>query len=249
MAPHELYEIEALEDGYLKVVLHGRNFMIRKNDAAQFAEALSLAAGCVRTVVTECEQIAANTNEPDLAADLAALADPHLTRDELLQATEQHHTEQVCSALGLPFESPDGHGTRRYTWYEVLDNVRGRTAMWGKLLRRAEQVDSQWLNELRGGKPQPVAADLRDHLGMLVRDTWITWARLQPDPKPSWLLPWEELTEPDREVDRLIGVRLYLAGLGQWAGQAADFDGILKGPTTDGPQTDECPIRLARGEL
>ena len=52
----------------------------------------------------------------------------------------------------------------------------------------------------------------RDALGRLVREVWITWAREQPDPKPSWLTPWEVLTEIDREVDRLIGERLYDAG-------------------------------------
>jgi hypothetical protein len=42
----------------------------------------------------------------------------------------------------------------------------------------------------------------------MVRDEWIAWAREQPNPKPSWLTPWEELTEPEREVDRRIGVRV-----------------------------------------
>jgi hypothetical protein len=52
----------------------------------------------------------------------------------------------------------------------------------------------------------------RDMLGRLVREEWIKWAKEQPNPKPSWLVPWEELSEPDREVDRRIGVRL--AGFG-----------------------------------
>jgi len=45
----------------------------------------------------------------------------------------------------------------------------------------------------------------REHLGRMVREIWIVWAREQPHPKPSWLKPWEELSEPDREVDRRIG--------------------------------------------
>ncbi len=53
----------------------------------------------------------------------------------------------------------------------------------------------------------------REALGRLVRDEWIAWAREQDNPKPSWLAPWEELSEPDREVDRRIGERLY--GLGR----------------------------------
>jgi hypothetical protein len=45
----------------------------------------------------------------------------------------------------------------------------------------------------------------RELLGRMVRDIWVAWAREQPNPKPSWLKPWEELSEPDREVDRRIG--------------------------------------------
>jgi hypothetical protein len=52
------------------------------------------------------------------------------------------------------------------------------------------------------------AAIDREALGRLVRDEWIAWAKEQPNPKRSWLLPWEELPEPDREVDRRIGERL-----------------------------------------
>jgi len=52
----------------------------------------------------------------------------------------------------------------------------------------------------------------RDAKGRLVRETWVEWARRQPSPKPSWLVPWEDLAEPDREVDRQIGEALYAAG-------------------------------------
>ena len=54
----------------------------------------------------------------------------------------------------------------------------------------------------------------RDELGRVVREAWVRWAVSRPDPKPSWLVPWEELDEDDREADRQIGeaVRDYLAG-------------------------------------
>jgi len=58
----------------------------------------------------------------------------------------------------------------------------------------------------------------REDLGRVVREEWIAWARQQSDPKPSWLVPWEELPEPDREVDRRIGERLY--GIGRTDGAA-----------------------------
>lgn len=49
----------------------------------------------------------------------------------------------------------------------------------------------------------------RETLGREVRAVWVAWAEEQPDPKPSWLVPWEGLGEADREVDRRIGERLY----------------------------------------
>lgn len=56
----------------------------------------------------------------------------------------------------------------------------------------------------------------RDKLGQLVREIWISWAVDQPNPKPSWLVPWEELSEADKEVDRMIGEKLFLVGF-RWA--------------------------------
>jgi hypothetical protein len=52
----------------------------------------------------------------------------------------------------------------------------------------------------------------RERLGIIVRAVWVEWAHEQPNPKPSWLQPWEALDEPDKEVDRRIGEALYLQG-------------------------------------
>jgi hypothetical protein len=60
----------------------------------------------------------------------------------------------------------------------------------------------------RSAGPQGEVAH-REFLGQLVRMEWGAWAREQPNPKPSWLLPWAELSEPEREVDRRIGERIY----------------------------------------
>lgn len=45
----------------------------------------------------------------------------------------------------------------------------------------------------------------RDELGRVAREAWIAWAHEQLNPKESWLAPWEELPEVDREADRRIG--------------------------------------------
>jgi hypothetical protein len=48
---------------------------------------------------------------------------------------------------------------------------------------------------------QPV----REQRGQIVRETWVTWAKRQREPKPSWLVPWDDLDDGQREVDMLIG--------------------------------------------
>lgn len=52
---------------------------------------------------------------------------------------------------------------------------------------------------------QPVRVLDREYLGKQVRGVWIAWAKEQPAPKASWLIPWEGLSERDKEVDRRIG--------------------------------------------
>ncbi len=54
---------------------------------------------------------------------------------------------------------------------------------------------------------------MRELVGKRVRSVWIQWAREQPNPKPSWLVPWDRLSEPDKEVDRRIGEELFEMGV------------------------------------
>lgn len=44
-----------------------------------------------------------------------------------------------------------------------------------------------------------------ESLGRLVRKVWIAWAKEQPSPKPSWLVPYGELPPEQQEVDNRIG--------------------------------------------
>jgi hypothetical protein len=60
--------------------------------------------------------------------------------------------------------------------------------------------------------PRHPDADLRERLGRLVREVWVDWAKEQPVPKNHWLLPWEVLSEADKEVDRRIGEAVYILG-------------------------------------
>lgn len=47
---------------------------------------------------------------------------------------------------------------------------------------------------------------LGEVLGRRVRELWVDWATRQPNPKPSWLVSWDDLSESEREVYREIGL-------------------------------------------
>ena len=61
---------------------------------------------------------------------------------------------------------------------------------------------------VRAGEP----AEPRELLGRLVRQVWVQWAQEQPEPKPSWLVGWDQLDDGQREVDMRIGKALFDAG-------------------------------------
>jgi hypothetical protein len=56
---------------------------------------------------------------------------------------------------------------------------------------------------------QSGAGELRERLGRRVREVWVEWAKRQPNPKPSWLLPYDALSEADKEADRCIGSAIW----------------------------------------
>src|ERR1700730_16063496 len=58
------------------------------------------------------------------------------------------------------------------------------------------------MDQMNGGRPLPFE---RDELGRLVREAWVRWALTQPNPKQTWLVPYNELEECDKEADRHIG--------------------------------------------
>jgi hypothetical protein len=51
---------------------------------------------------------------------------------------------------------------------------------------------------------QIIFFDLND-LGRIVCNAWIEWAKEQPNPKASWLVPYDELSQADKDADIRIG--------------------------------------------
>jgi len=100
------------------------------------------------------------------------------------------------------------------------------------------------------------SADHRERLGRRVREVWIAWAERQPDPKPSWLVPYDELSEADKEADRCIGVALWGDGFADGLAYVQTLQSLpsvtflethpeLLGPATRA-EGEEGPTRMAR---
>jgi hypothetical protein len=70
--------------------------------------------------------------------------------------------------------------------------------------------------------PTTIGDHRRESLGKRVREVWVAWARTQPNPKPEWLVPWDELEERYKEVDRLIGSALWGDFVAEYSEAAAN---------------------------
>lgn len=68
----------------------------------------------------------------------------------------------------------------------------------------------------------------RDRLGRMVRDLWIGWAERQPNPKASWLVPYDELSESDKEADRVIGEGMMHEFFAETTGERMEHERLKK---------------------
>lgn len=64
----------------------------------------------------------------------------------------------------------------------------------------------------------------RERLGRLVRELWVSWAEKQPAPKPSWLVPFDDLSEQGKEADRVIGYGLFLEFNSEMTGERMEHE-------------------------
>lgn len=104
---------------------------------------------------------------------------------------------------------------RRAKYSAVIAGDEIRTVLSALTTQQAEpEMECAYVDGPQGrvriplGRAQPAAPSLpvdRDTLGRMVREAWVRWALTQPNPKPSWLLPYSELSETDKEADRQIG--------------------------------------------
>jgi hypothetical protein len=68
----------------------------------------------------------------------------------------------------------------------------------------------------------------RDRLGRLVRELWVSWAERHPNPKQSWLVPYDELTESDKEADRVIGEGMMVEFFAATTGERCKHERLMQ---------------------
>ena len=103
---------------------------------------------------------------------------------------------------------------------EALDEIERAWGEIERLTRAAEEHNRRALPPFALTDSPPVD---REALGRLVREVWIEWAYEQAAPKPSWLVPWDDMAECDREVDRRIGERVAQSALARPVTDGADW--------------------------
>lgn len=168
------------------------------------------------------------------------------TPDEVVAAArdavaERNALRTKLAALTAPVEGEPTAEVIRLQWTKVGSGVEFGLNQWRAGFRAGRDNS---VKELYGFAPDGLLQTCdREQLGQIVREVWIAWAKEQPAPKPSWLVPWESLSEPDKEVDRRIGERLFRVGAGAciaWsfsdepavegeAGTSAEVNGVSDG--------------------
>jgi hypothetical protein len=119
------------------------------------------------------------------------------------------------------------------------------------ILPLIEGGEQRKVEALNGARPLPLD---RDTLGRMVREAWVRWAQTQPTPKPSWLLPYDELAEPDKEADRQIGEAVarwtLIADAARFAAsgieaRSGETEGLAPKDESPAPQTPPSPLLAA----
>jgi hypothetical protein len=133
-------------------------------------------------------------------------SDPRLSEDDAVRIINRAVRQRDTEDDGPVFEM---------TVRAVLRAARGGSPpdtmqMADDVLTDKRKIEDV-LGELASGSPDPQEPSDPDHWGRIVREAWVSWARTQPSPKASWLVPYDQLSESDKEADRQIGLAVLRA--------------------------------------
>jgi len=115
-----------------------------------------------------------------------------------LEIEVRHLRAALAEAVGLIAEVLDSY---------TPEHIDATCSMRNNLGTRLASFRQQH-EEARATPPAEDSGHTADTLGRIVRDAWVAWAKRQPDPKPSWLIPWDECDEQTKDADRWIGIHV-----------------------------------------
>jgi hypothetical protein len=170
-------------------------------------------------------------------------------RIELAQGSAEKAMQWILNSLPDVWDDPEAEWDGRESaaeWWDRTDSFyreaeKPRTPSGGA----EPSVDTPralpTLPDSARDDPGASPPECREALGRLVRDTWCAWASEQDDPKPSWLLSWEEIDDGQREADMRIGE----AVAGQAGAKLASIAALCRGHLEQAERGGACCPHLA----
>jgi hypothetical protein len=148
-------------------------------------------------------------------------------KEQRIVTTWEHPQLKACVdvtrlAIGIGLEGQPPIPMVRISSFDAAHIARCHPANISALLDEIERLRAERDTFLDGARPIPFD---REFLGRMVREAWVRWAQTQPSPKPSWIVPYDDLSEPDKEADSQIG-----EAVARWVliGDAARFSKVGK---------------------
>jgi intein/homing endonuclease len=150
--------------------------------------------------------ISHNSGKGDAVREMLEETGYTITRDELIPLGESLASKSADTVYSLFTVDLTGREQGEATGDETRLQAES-AAVWLKAHALASLKDPQVAvmyvrmaamhgAQSRAGGPAPEREP-----GEFLREVWVEWAGEQPDPKPSWLVPWKDLDPRQREVD------------------------------------------------
>lgn len=143
----------------------------------------------------------------NLKAERTLTAEKRVTRDRLklwfFRDLSSEQRLKLFGLMGMPIDEIwHTHGHQKIAFDSTLQSLSTQQSM---------------------GEAMPPQGLDRETLGRKVREAWVFWAKDQPDPKPTWLVSYDDLSDADKEADRMIG-----EAIAKWALLCAKSDGTTR---------------------
>lgn len=88
--------------------------------------------------------------------------------------------------------------------------------LWTRAVGTPGYSKADWteLSRLEVAAPGPTVEEPEvERVAREIRGAWVEWATRQPNPKPSWLVPWDRCDEQTKDADRYLALRVLVPAI------------------------------------